>query len=69
MPDCHKCRYYYVTWDKYFPHGCKAIGFKSRELPSVAVKASSKWECLLFEAKTLPQGIQKAGENYSEKLW
>jgi len=33
MIDCHKCEHYYVTWDKHFPHGCKAMKFKSKQLP------------------------------------
>lgn len=49
--DCHKCEYYYVTWDKKFPHGCKAMEFKSMQLPSIVVFASSKRECLLFKKK------------------
>lgn len=51
MIDCHKCEHYYVTWDKKFPYGCKAIGFKSMQLPSVVVFASSNRKCLLFKKK------------------
>ncbi len=53
--DCHKCEYYYVTWDKHFPHGCKAMKFKSKQLPSVVVLTSSQTDCLLFQEKT-PRG-------------
>lgn len=49
MINCHKCSYYYVTWDKAFPHGCRGMGFKSRQLPSTSVKESSDQECLLFK--------------------
>ncbi|MBW1675454.1 MAG: uracil-DNA glycosylase [Deltaproteobacteria bacterium] len=51
MIDCHRCKHYYVTWDKHFPHGCRAMKFKSKELPSRVVVRSSGIPCLLFEAK------------------
>ena len=53
MMDCHKCEHYYVTWDKQFPHGCKAMKFKSKQLPSVVVFTSSSMECLLFKEKAI----------------
>jgi hypothetical protein len=46
--DCRKCRYFYVTWEKSTPYGCKAQGFKSAKLPSLVVLASSGSQCLLF---------------------
>ncbi|RLB83827.1 MAG: uracil-DNA glycosylase [Deltaproteobacteria bacterium] len=49
--DCHRCRHYYVTWDKRFPHGCRAMKFKSKELPSCVVGKSSGMPCLLFKVK------------------
>ena len=51
MIDCHRCKYYYVTWDKNFPYGCKAMRFKSKQLPSIQVLVSSQRECLLFSKK------------------
>ena len=53
MIDCHKCKYYYVTWDKNFPHGCRALEFKSKGLPAAAVLATSRQECLMYKKKTL----------------
>ena len=50
--DCRKCRHYYITWDKKFPYGCKAIGFKSAKSPSLEVYAASGQVCLQFEDKT-----------------
>ena len=50
--DCHKCEHYYVTWDKDFPHGCKAMGFKSKRLPSIVVHDNSYANCLLYKNKT-----------------
>ncbi|MBI5641971.1 MAG: uracil-DNA glycosylase [Deltaproteobacteria bacterium] len=49
--DCFKCKHYYVTWDEYFPRGCKALSFKSREMPSGVVYNSSGLECQRFEPK------------------
>ena len=51
MISCQKCKYYYVTWDKNSPHGCKAYGFKSKMLPSIVVKRSSTKECMLYIKK------------------
>ncbi|MGD9279741.1 MAG: hypothetical protein PVF60_02570, partial [Desulfobacterales bacterium] len=50
--DCHKCIYYYVTWNPNFPHGCRAMGFKSRRYPinEVRVIMNGK-DCLLFTAR------------------
>jgi hypothetical protein len=50
--DCHKCEHYYVTWDKDFPHGCRAMEFKSRQLPGVAVCSTTPTiECLSFKKR------------------
>lgn len=49
--NCFQCRNYMVTWDPKNPRGCKAYGFKTRELPSAVVKRSSGMECLRFEQK------------------
>lgn len=48
---CLKCRHFYVTWDEFFPRGCKALSFKSREVPSKVVFDSSGIECQKFEPK------------------
>lgn len=49
--NCFKCKFYYVTWEKNFPYGCKAIGFKGRELPSVSVKRNTGIDCQFYEEK------------------
>ncbi len=49
--NCYKCKYFYITWDKNFPYGCKAFGFKSRLIPSIEVKKASGKECLSFKEK------------------
>lgn len=48
---CQKCKFYYVTWEKSKPHGCKAYGFKTKTIPSVVVKKSSGIDCSFFEIK------------------
>jgi len=49
--DCKKCIHFYITWDKQFPRGCKAMGFKAKEFPSVTVYKTSGFECLRFEER------------------
>ena len=64
MPiSCHKCIHYYVTWDQNFPHGCRAMGFKGRRYPIVAVREVMNGKaCLLFVVKPLSKkrSIRKA---------
>lgn len=50
--DCMKCQYFYITWDKKFPRGCKFFNFKSKQMPSIEVLRSSASACLKFESKT-----------------
>lgn len=50
--NCRKCRYYYITWENKIPHGCKAFGFKSRQLPSLVVLRSSGKACQAFMEKS-----------------
>jgi len=49
---CHKCFYYFVTWDPQLPHGCRIMGFKSRRAPAIEVRRTMHGkDCLLFKAK------------------
>ncbi len=48
---CQKCKHYFVTWEKQKPHGCKAYGFKSAQIPSAVVKNTSKIDCTFFVQK------------------
>jgi hypothetical protein len=48
---CHKCKHFHVTWDKDFPNGYKAMGFKSRDVPSIVVHQCSGMACLQYEQK------------------
>ncbi|RJQ21046.1 MAG: uracil-DNA glycosylase [Nitrospiraceae bacterium] len=49
--NCFKCGYFYITWNEKFPRGCKAMGFKSKEMPSAVVYESSGTQCLKFKLK------------------
>lgn len=51
--NCYKCNYFYVTWDPQHPNGCKAMGFKSKLLPSITVYRSSGKPCQLFSKKAI----------------
>ncbi len=52
--NCRVCEHYFVTWQAGKPHGCKAYGFKSAQIPSIVVFQSSGMNCTLFKAKNLP---------------
>ena len=30
---CHKCKFFYVTWDNFFPYGCAAMDSKAKSSP------------------------------------
>jgi len=53
IPVCKNCIYYYITWDKKKPYGCKAYGFKTSTEPAKAVKSISGEECQLFSYKII----------------
>jgi len=48
---CYKCAHYFVTWDEKFPRGCRAMNFKSCQMPSTVVYKSSGMDCMKFKAK------------------
>ncbi|RJQ44748.1 MAG: uracil-DNA glycosylase [Nitrospiraceae bacterium] len=59
MPiNCFTCEHFYITWDEKFPRGCKAMGFKSREMPSAVVYASSGVQCLKFRKKKRSEKVK-----------
>jgi hypothetical protein len=49
--NCFTCHHFYITYDRSFPYGCKAAGFKSRLMPSREMYVNSGLECLLFKEK------------------
>ena len=50
-PDCRRCRHFFITHEPKRPQGCRAYGFKCRELPAQAVRRLSGRPCLLFAAR------------------
>ncbi|MDR1545725.1 MAG: uracil-DNA glycosylase [Deltaproteobacteria bacterium] len=54
-PSCLNCRHYYVTWEPRTPHGCRVLGFKSRQMPHVQVQRTSGEHCRLFVHKPRPR--------------
>lgn len=53
-PRCTACRHYFITHDTSFPHGCRALDFKSWRLPMLDVLESSGQSCLFFCLKRRP---------------
>lgn len=49
--NCPQCHYFYVTWDKNFPKGCKVFRFKSKKIPSDFVYEASGLLCEHFTEK------------------
>jgi len=51
--DCFQCKHFFITWDQKYPRGCRALGFKSQEMPYRMVYQASGMDCLKFEKKDL----------------
>ena len=50
-PNCFGCKFFYVSWDKNYPYGCRAFSIKSKKIPSGEVQAKSNMSCLYFSKK------------------
>ncbi|MDG4474703.1 uracil-DNA glycosylase [Thiovibrio frasassiensis] len=50
-PNCLACLHFYITHEASRPYGCRALGFKSLQYPSMVVFASSGIHCQVFSAK------------------
>lgn len=50
-PNCFKCSHLYITHESDHPYGCRAMGFKSKQIPNRVVKRDSGMDCQLFSAK------------------
>ena len=60
--DCKNCKYLYVTYDKYYPWGCRAFGFKSKKYPYNEVYSISGMKCALFKLDNKKESkIKKKG--------
>ena len=53
---CRHCKYYFITWDRDRPYGCRAFGFKTKGVPWDVVKESSGKECMMFSPKDETRG-------------
>ncbi|MDR2140610.1 MAG: uracil-DNA glycosylase [Deltaproteobacteria bacterium] len=49
--NCRLCRHYFITWEASVPHGCRAMGFKSKYLPYIQVFRISGQNCQLFSPR------------------
>jgi hypothetical protein len=49
--DCLQCAYYFITYDVSFPYGCRAMNFKSKQLPCKEVFEASKAHCMMYVKK------------------
>jgi hypothetical protein len=50
-PNCFGCRNFFITHEPSHPYGCRAMGFKSKNIPSQVVFESSGMECQLYVKK------------------
>ncbi len=53
--DCFTCKHFYITWNKRYARGCKAMGFKSEQIPSQVVRQASGIECARYERKGIKE--------------
>ncbi|ADW17821.1 hypothetical protein Despr_1669 [Desulfobulbus propionicus DSM 2032] len=53
-PNCLKCRNFFVTYDPRQPRGCRAYGFKSKEMPTQVVLATSGLPCQFYRPRPSP---------------
>jgi len=49
--NCLACRHFYITYEPSHPYGCRVLAFKSKEMPSRVVYASSGIECQAYTPK------------------
>ena len=51
IPDCFRCLYFRVTWDKRYPRACRVFNIKSRVLPSLVVLRNTGHNCPAFRER------------------
>ena len=49
--DCNSCEHFFITWNKRFPFGCRAMGFMSSNSPSKDVFEVEGRDCLAYKNK------------------
>jgi hypothetical protein len=50
-PKCMRCVHFFITYDPFFPNGCRAMNFKSRGSPQDEVQSASGAGCLSFRER------------------
>ena len=50
---CNRCVYFYITYKKERPWGCKKFGFISKFIPAIEVFSTTGIECAYRKAKDL----------------
>jgi hypothetical protein len=58
-PDCLTCVSFFITHEPARPYGCRAMGFKSPQIPALAVFQSSGIECQAYRKKPGKPGPAK----------
>ena len=49
--NCKNCKFFYITWDKKFPYGCKLYEIKSKTTPDAQVLVNTGIACLGYQPK------------------
>ena len=49
--DCNSCAHFFITWNKKFPFGCRAMGFMTSNSPSKDVFEVEGRDCLAYKDK------------------
>jgi len=49
--NCMACLYFYITYETNHPYGCRAMSFKSKDMPSRVVFVNSGMQCQAFKPK------------------
>lgn len=55
--NCKACKFFYITWDKKFPYGCKLYEIKSKTTPEVQVLVNTSIACLGYQPKINKSGV------------
>ena len=56
LADCKSCVHFFITWNKRFPFGCRAMGFMSSNSPSKDVFEVEGRDCLAYKNKFSQSG-------------
>jgi hypothetical protein len=49
--DCNTCAHFFITWDKRYPYGCRAMNFMSSNSPNKDVFEVEGRDCLTYRSK------------------